>query len=83
MLGLLRAFRTAGARTVVSSLWPVEDHATREWMQQLYRARYVEGLSTAEAMRQATLRFRQRRLDAGRSALPFTWAAFVAAGAWD
>ena len=34
--GLRRAFQMAGARTVVSALWPVSDEITAEMMGQLY-----------------------------------------------
>ena len=37
VFGLRRAFRIAGARTVMTSLWPVEDHAARVWMPRLHR----------------------------------------------
>ena len=32
VFGLRRAFQVAGARTVIMSLWPVEDQATVRWM---------------------------------------------------
>jgi CHAT domain-containing protein len=36
VFGLRRAFQVAGARTVVMSLWSVDDDATRAWMGGLY-----------------------------------------------
>jgi len=39
ILGLERAFRIAGVRNVIASLWAVEDDATRSWMRELYAAR--------------------------------------------
>jgi hypothetical protein len=41
VFGLRRAFQVAGARTVIMSLWSVEDRATREWMAALYRERFA------------------------------------------
>ena len=32
VFGLRRAFQVAGARTVIMSLWPVDDEDTRRWM---------------------------------------------------
>jgi CHAT domain-containing protein len=79
--GLHRAFHLAGAGAVITSLWPVEDEAARAWMTELYAAR-SSGLSTPEAMRQASLA-RIRALRAARqSAHPLHWAGFVAAGDW-
>jgi CHAT domain-containing protein len=81
VLGLRRAFEVAGARTLILSLWPVEDAAAREWMRGLYEGR-LEGLTTVEAVRQASLKVIQRRRQAGRSAHPAFWGAFVATGDW-
>jgi CHAT domain-containing protein len=82
VFGLRRAFRSAGARTVIMSLWPVEDAAARTWMRALYRARLQERLSTADAMRQASLTVLASRRAARQSTHPFFWAGFVAAGDW-
>jgi CHAT domain-containing protein/tetratricopeptide (TPR) repeat protein len=81
VFGLRRAFHLAGVRSLIMSLWEVEDSATRAWMRRLYAAR-LDGAGTAEAMRRAavdTLRARRRE---GRDTHPFTWGAFVAAGDW-
>ena len=82
IFGLRRAFRIAGARTLISSLWPVEDNATRKWMVALYRARFASGLSTAAAARQASLEVLAEGRREGKIAHPFFWAAFLAAGDW-
>jgi CHAT domain-containing protein len=81
VLGLRRAFEVAGADTLIMSLWPVEDAATREWMHALYSGR-LQGLSTTEALHRAALETRRARRDAGRDGHPFFWGAFVAAGDW-
>jgi CHAT domain-containing protein len=82
VFGLRRAMQLAGARTLVMSLWPVDDEATRDWMQRLYRARLVQGLDTAAAVRDAGGSVVRARREAGQSTHPFYWAAFVAAGDW-
>jgi len=82
VFGLRRAFHVAGARTLIMSLWSVEDAATRAWMKALYEGRLREGRDTAEAVRQASLTILEDRRAKGLSDHPFYWAAFVAAGDW-
>ena len=82
VLGLRRAFQAAGARTLITSLWSAEDRAAHEWMREIYRARFQEGLGTAVAARNASLRVLALRRAGGRSTHPFYWAGFVAAGDW-
>jgi|GEM_PF-1077236 len=80
ILGLRRAFETAGARTLITSLWPVQDQATQSWMESLYEARMTERLSTIEAVRKASLTQLEARRAQHKSTHPFYWAAFVAHG---
>lgn len=82
VFGLRRAFQVAGARTVVMSLWSVDDQATRAWMRALYEGRFQKKLSTADAVHQASLSVLRDRRARGQSTHPFYWAAFVAAGDW-
>jgi len=82
VFGLRRAFQLAGARTVIMSLWPVEDEATRQWMTALYRHRFGEGKTTAESVNDASRELLQQRRARGQSTHPFYWAGFIAAGAW-
>ena len=46
VFGLRRAFHVAGARTVIMSLWAVDDRATRDWMRRLYEARFFQNEDT-------------------------------------
>jgi CHAT domain-containing protein/tetratricopeptide (TPR) repeat protein len=82
VLGLRRAFQVAGARTVIMSLWSVEDRTTQRWMQALYRGRLERNLDTADAVHEAGLAVLRDRRGRGLSAHPFYWAGFVAAGDW-
>jgi CHAT domain-containing protein len=82
VFGLRRAFQVAGARTVIMSLWSVEDQSTRAWMRALYEGRFQRHLSTADAVHQASLSVLRDRRAHGLSTHPFFWAAFVAAGDW-
>jgi CHAT domain-containing protein len=82
VLGLRRAFQVAGVKTVIMSLWSVQDRATRDWMVALYRARLIDHLDTAGAVQQASLSLLRDRKAKGSSTHPFYWAAFAAAGDW-
>jgi len=81
VLGLRRVFEIAGVRTRILSLWQV-DEPTRDWMSAHYRHRFVEGASTADAVREASLDLLEARRETGLSTHPFYWAGFVAAGDW-
>jgi CHAT domain-containing protein/tetratricopeptide (TPR) repeat protein len=81
VLGLRRAFAVAGAGTLIMSLWRVDDEATREWMGALYRGR-LGGLSTAEAVRNASRTMIRERRQKGKSTHPYYWGGFVAEGDW-
>jgi CHAT domain-containing protein len=82
VLGLRYAFRSAGVRTVIMSLWAADDESTREWMHELYAARLARHASTAEAVRRANLEILRKRRAAGTSTHPYYWAPFVAVGDW-
>ncbi|HLF26291.1 MAG TPA: CHAT domain-containing tetratricopeptide repeat protein [Anaerolineae bacterium] len=73
MVGLAQAFFFAGARTVVASLWPVEDASTTAFMRRFYR-HLDTGSGVARSLRAA-----QREL-AGAGYAPYQWAPFVAIG---
>jgi CHAT domain-containing protein len=74
-IGLPRGFLYAGARSVIASLWKVDDDATAILMKDLYR-RIQLGESPSKALRDAqfTLSKDQRFSD------PYYWAGFVLEG---
>ena len=74
-IGLEEAFLIAGARTVVASLWAVEDTFTTELMEHFY-ANLVAGKSKAIALQQAKLDMLEKYGDT----TPFYWASFVLVG---
>lgn len=52
VFGLQRGFKKAGARSLMMSLWKVDDEATRILMPQFYK-NMISGLSKYESLRQA------------------------------
>jgi tetratricopeptide (TPR) repeat protein/CHAT domain-containing protein len=81
VFGLRRAFAIAGVRTVIMSLWSVRDVETWDWMRRLYTNR-LKGLSTADAVRQASVDVINQRRKEGLDTHPSHWGGFVAAGDW-
>jgi CHAT domain-containing protein/tetratricopeptide (TPR) repeat protein len=77
--GLRRAFQMAGARTVVSALWPVSDQATAEMMSQLYGS---SRKCLPETMREIQLEKIQMLRENKQADHPFSWGAFIALGDW-
>lgn len=76
IIGLTRAFFYAGARSVVASLWDVEDMATARFMQRFY-ANIQRGQPIDIALQRAKLDFIH---SGGTTSNPFYWASFVVSG---
>lgn len=73
ILGLARGFLSAGAESLVLSLWTVNDRATARLMGDFYR--YLrEGDQPAGALRRAQCNFIERK------AHPYFWSPFVIIG---
>ena len=81
VLGLVRAFRVAGAKTVVMTLWPVDDEIARRFMRSLYAERFARRQTSADAAWLATRSLLAERRASGKSTHPWYWAGFVASGA--
>jgi CHAT domain-containing protein/Tfp pilus assembly protein PilF len=77
LIGLTRAFQYAGARSILASLWSVDDLRTMQLMKSFY-SRLRAGASKDEALRQAEIDLLHTRA----SANPYYWAAFSLAGDW-
>ncbi len=83
LLGLRRAIRIAGARSVVSTLWKVGDKPTADFMERFYRNLWERGMDKSQALRAAQLQtLAESRKRDGRSR-PHTWGAFVLNGSRD
>jgi CHAT domain-containing protein len=76
-LGLGRAFLAAGAKSLVISLWPVEDNATNELMKLFYRY-LLQGESKVQALQSAQCQL--LREASSIHTHPFFWAAFRLVG---
>lgn len=72
VVGLTRGFLYAGSRSIVASLWSVDDRATGELMKALYGNLAV--MDKAHALRQAQIKTRETFPH------PFFWAAFTLTG---
>jgi CHAT domain-containing protein len=77
--GLRRAFQMAGARTVISSLWPVADKSTAEFMISLYEVSDQPLYEKIHRYQKAQI---ERLRNYGYSDHPRHWAAFIASGDW-
>ncbi len=83
VLGLQRAFRVAGARSVIMTLWPVDDDVTRQFMHELYTQRLGRHATTADAVWNSSRKLLMDRRAAGKSTHPWYWAGFVGSGRWE
>jgi CHAT domain-containing protein len=72
VIGLTRGFLYAGARTIVASLWEVDDAATAELMVDFYRD--LKTTDKRDALREAQIETRAKYPQ------PMYWAAFQAIG---
>ncbi|MBR3408740.1 MAG: CHAT domain-containing protein [Paludibacteraceae bacterium] len=71
VLGLQRGLKMAGAKTVILSLWDVNDQATQLLMTEFYRHHIVAGMPVREAFRRAQQTVRRTYEE------PEYWAAFI------
>jgi CHAT domain-containing protein/tetratricopeptide (TPR) repeat protein len=84
LLGLMRAFLSAGAASLVLSQWAVEDRSTAQLMTTFY-AKLAEGWSKGAALRCAQLQFIESQNSTGDTAAnqyahPYFWAPFFLVG---
>jgi len=68
--GLQRAFKLAGAKNLIISLWKVPDEQTSDLMQRFYSL-YLTGLSKNEALQKAQKQMKEYYPN------PYYWAAFI------
>ncbi len=68
--GLQRAFQTAGAQTIVMSLWKVDDAATKQLMSSFY-SNWMSGMTKPQALKAAQVELKRKYPQ------PYYWGAFV------
>ena len=69
--GLQRAFKIAGAKYLIMSLWQVPDQETQTFMTYFYRKWLVDEMPIPQAFRATQQEMRKRYSD------PFAWAGFI------
>lgn len=79
LIGLTRGFMYAGSRSVVASLWEVDDSATAALMENFYSAMMHDGLTPAAALRSAKEAVRKQP----GWQHPYFWAGFVLQGEYN
>ena len=85
VVGLTSAFLYAGSRSVVASLWAVNDQSTSLFMEAFYR-NLKQGVGKAEALRRARIELMQSRVcsdalgEEASLAAPYFWAPFILVG---
>ena len=73
LLGLMRGFLYAGARSLLLSLWNVNDESTAALMVRFYQE-WQKGAAKSTALRSAMLSVREQHPN------PFYWAPFLLVG---
>jgi CHAT domain-containing protein len=76
IVGLTHGFMAAGSKSVVASLWKVDDRATAALMADFYEAMLDKGMAPAAALRSAKLKMMQDK----QWSAPYYWAGFELQG---
>lgn len=82
IMSLQKALWIAGVRRSITSLWKVDDEATRALFEEFYKELWKGNLNPSEALRRAKLRMIRGRIRPNGKkdkdyTHPFYWAAFV------
>ena len=75
-MSLARGFFHSGAKSVVSSLWTINDKKSKELMTEFYSG-LAQGKSKSEAMQKAKIKFLAKYRN---SLLPSYWAGLIVIG---
>ncbi len=77
IISLSRAFAYAGAKSIVTTLWKVNDESTKDLMLSFYR--HLRKMPAAEALWETRRAFLSKRK--GKAAHPYYWAGIIGIGA--
>jgi CHAT domain-containing protein/Tfp pilus assembly protein PilF len=77
-VGWSHAFLAAGASSVVTSVWDVEDESTAKLMPDMYQNIFSRHMSPSQALREAQISMWKNP----RRNAPWFWAGFIAQGEW-
>ena len=70
IFGLQRAFKKAGVKSILMSLWKIDDKTTSEYMSFFYN-NLTSGLSKHESYKRTVAEMKKKYLD------PYYWASFI------
>lgn len=76
LVGITGGFMSAGSKSVVASLWKVDDRATAALMAEFYKAMLQDGMPPVAALRLAKQSIREKKAWSA----PYFWAGFVLQG---
>lgn len=79
LVSFTRGFIYAGSKSVVTSLWKVDDRATAKLMKVFYESMLQDGMTPAAALRLAKQKIRRERAWSA----PFFWAGFELQGEYN
>jgi CHAT domain-containing protein len=79
--GLYRSFLVSGAKSVLMSLWKVDDRATAEFMVRFYK-RLKAGEPRSDALAATQKDFRDGKTGIPGWSDPYYWAAWQLVGDW-
>ena len=75
--GMVRSFLAAGVRSVISTLWAIEDQSAVSMFSQFYRT------STKVPLIEAVSAAQRRMMSRSPYDLPYFWAPYVLSGEWN
>jgi CHAT domain-containing protein/tetratricopeptide (TPR) repeat protein len=79
LVGFTHSFLSAGSKSIIASLWKVDDRSTAMLMSDFYRSMLQNGMPPSAALRAAKLKLLKEQ----RWRTPYFWAGFVFQGEYE